>query len=83
MPPSIVDIGLNLTHDSFDHDRDTVVAAAEAAGVTHMVITGSTLESSRAAVALARSRRDVGWILHLAKIRVIEIHVITVLDVLE
>jgi len=56
MPPSIVDIGLNLTHDSFDHDRDAVVAAAQAAGVTHMVITGSTLESSRAAVALARSR---------------------------
>ena len=50
----LVDIGLNLAHDSFDHDRDTVVADAVAAGVHHMVITGSTLESTRAAIALAR-----------------------------
>jgi TatD DNase family protein len=55
MHPSIVDIGLNLTHDSFDHDRDDVVAAARAAGVTHMVITGSTLESSRGAIELVRA----------------------------
>jgi TatD DNase family protein len=53
-PPSLVDIGLNLAHDSFDHDRDHVVAAARAAGVTHMVITGSTLESTRAAIELVR-----------------------------
>jgi TatD DNase family protein len=51
----LVDIGLNLTHDSFDHDRDQVVAAAIAAGVGHMVITGSSLESSRAAIELARA----------------------------
>ncbi len=55
MHPSIVDIGLNLTHDSFDHDRDRVVADARAVGVAHMVITGSTLESTRAAIDLART----------------------------
>ena len=26
--PTLVDIGLNLAHDSFDHDRAEVVAAA-------------------------------------------------------
>jgi len=52
---SLVDIGLNLAHDSFDHDRDTVVAEAVAAGVGHMVITGSTLASTRAAIDLART----------------------------
>jgi TatD DNase family protein len=52
---TLADIGLNLAHDSFDHDRDTVVAEAVAAGVRHMVITGSTLESSRAAIELVRS----------------------------
>ncbi len=52
--PSVVDIGLNLTHDSFDHDRLQVVAAARHAGVAHMVVTGSTLENSRAAIALVR-----------------------------
>jgi TatD DNase family protein len=51
---ALTDIGLNLTHDSFDHDRETVIAQAVAAGVTHMVITGATLAGSRAAIALAR-----------------------------
>ena len=51
----LVDIGLNLAHDSFDHDRDHVVATAVAAGVTHMVITGSTLASTRAAIELVRA----------------------------
>ena len=54
-PPRLVDIGLNLAHDSFDHDRDHVVAAARAAGVSHMVLTGSTLESTTAAIDLVRS----------------------------
>jgi TatD DNase family protein len=51
----LVDIGLNLGHDSFDHDRDAVVAAAKAVGVHHMVITGSTLASTRAAIELVRA----------------------------
>jgi TatD DNase family protein len=51
---ALTDIGLNLTHDSFDHDRETVIAQAVAAGVTHMVITGATMDGSRAAIALAR-----------------------------
>jgi TatD DNase family protein len=53
--PRLVDIGLNLAHDSFDHDRDHVVATARAAGVEHMVITGSTLDSTAAAIELVRS----------------------------
>ncbi|HEX7374495.1 MAG TPA: TatD family hydrolase [Steroidobacteraceae bacterium] len=52
---ALVDIGLNLAHDSFDPDRDRVVAHAVDAGVTRMVITGSTLESTRAAIDLVRS----------------------------
>ena len=55
MNPPLADIGLNLAHDSFDHDREHVVAAARAAGVQYMVITGSTLDSTRAAIELARS----------------------------
>jgi TatD DNase family protein len=52
---TLVDIGLNLAHDSFDRDRETVVANAVAAGVHHMVITGSTLASTRAAIELVRT----------------------------
>ncbi len=56
MTLALVDIGLNLAHDSFEHDRDAVVADAVAAGVTRMVVTGSTLASTRAAIDLVRSR---------------------------
>jgi TatD DNase family protein len=55
MNPTLADIGLNLAHDSFDHDRDHVIATARAAGVRYMVITGSTLATTRAAIELARS----------------------------
>lgn len=51
----LVDIGLNLAHDSFDHDRDRVVADAVTAGVGHMVITGSTLASTRRAIELVQA----------------------------
>jgi len=52
--PELTDIGLNLAHDSFDHDREAVLARALEAGVTRMLVTGSSLESTRAAIALAR-----------------------------
>jgi TatD DNase family protein len=54
MLPSLVDIGLNLAHDSFDPDRNDVVEAAVTAGVRWMVITGSTIESTRRAIGIAR-----------------------------
>lgn len=51
---ALTDIGLNLAHDSFDHDREEVVADAMAAGVGYFVITGSTIDSTRAACGIAR-----------------------------
>jgi TatD DNase family protein len=53
-PPSLIDIGINLAHDSYDRDRDAVIARAHAAGVVQMVVTGATLAGSVRAVALAR-----------------------------
>jgi TatD DNase family protein len=52
---TLIDIGINLAHDRYDADRDAVIARARAAGVTQMVVTGSTLASSRQAIDLARS----------------------------
>jgi TatD DNase family protein len=49
----LIDIGLNLTHDSFDADRNAVIARAQAAGVAALVITGATLPASRQAAAMA------------------------------
>lgn len=50
----LVDIGVNLAHDSFDSDRPEVIARARAVGVERMIVTGSSLRSSEAAVRLAQ-----------------------------
>ena len=55
----MIDIGANLTHDSFDHDRDAVLARAHAAGVTTMIVTGASREHSPKALALARAHPGV------------------------
>lgn len=51
----LIDIGANLTHDSFDHDRDAVLARAREAGVAQMVVTGASREHSPKALQLARA----------------------------
>ncbi len=51
---TLVDIGANLAHDSFDDDRDAVIQAARDAGVGAIVVTGSSVSSSGQALALAR-----------------------------
>jgi TatD DNase family protein len=53
MKISLIDIGSNLTHDSFAPDRDAVVARALEAGVVRQVITGADMESSTQAASLA------------------------------
>lgn len=50
--PELVDIGINLAHDSFDHDRDDVIRRAADVGVTRMLITGSSLASTQDAIDL-------------------------------
>jgi len=50
----LIDIGCNLTHDSFDDDRDEVIEAARGAGVSQIIVTGASAEGSRDALQLAR-----------------------------
>ena len=50
----LIDIGCNLTHDSFDVDRDRVIQAAFDAGVTRMIVTGASAVGSQAARQLAK-----------------------------
>jgi TatD DNase family protein len=52
----LIDIGANLTHDSFDHDRGAVLQRARDAGVVQMVVTGASREHSPKALELARAR---------------------------
>lgn len=55
MTIQLVDIGANLTHDSFDDDRDEVIRRAADAGVTRIILTGSSARDSEAVAALAAS----------------------------
>jgi TatD DNase family protein len=57
VPLTLIDIGINLGHDSYDVDRDAVISRAEKAGVVQMIVTGASLDGSRKAIELARSRR--------------------------
>ena len=50
----MIDIGINLAHDSYDRDRAEVIARAQAAGVIAMIVTGSTLADSARALELCR-----------------------------
>jgi TatD DNase family protein len=55
----LIDIGINLAHDSFDRDRAEVIARAHEAGVTRMLITGSSIASIRDALQLVTSNTAI------------------------
>jgi TatD DNase family protein len=52
----LIDTGVNLTHASFDKDRERVLRDAESAGVSPLIITGTNVEESRRAQRYAVSR---------------------------
>jgi TatD DNase family protein len=58
MPPApeLVDIGANLTHNAFHNDLDEVIERARDAGVTTLIVTGTSIENSEHAVKLASGR---------------------------
>jgi TatD DNase family protein len=51
----LIDIGANLTHESFRQDFDEVLDRATAHGVGRMIITGASREGSEHALTLARA----------------------------
>ena len=61
MSLDLIDIGSNLTHDSFADDRDAVMARALQAGVRRQVVTGADLASSRQAAELAAGHPSRLW----------------------
>lgn len=54
-PAMLLDIGANLTHESFQADLDAVLHRAAAEGVTRMIVTGASRDGSRDALALAQA----------------------------
>jgi TatD DNase family protein len=56
---ALVDIGINLAHDSYERDRADVIARARQTGVVAMIVTGSTVDDSARAIALCREYPDI------------------------
>ena len=61
MPLDLIDIGANLTHDSFRDDLPEVLARAAGSGVRRLVVTGTSLAASRAALELASAHPGTLW----------------------
>jgi TatD DNase family protein len=57
--PTLIDIGVNLTHASFRDDREEVIARAVAAGVRTMILTGTSVAGSQRALDLVRGRAEL------------------------
>jgi TatD DNase family protein len=55
----LFDTHAHLHFPDFDADRDAMLARARAAGVRRMVTIGTDIETSRAAIAIARREADV------------------------
>ncbi|MEP6884061.1 MAG: TatD family hydrolase [Gammaproteobacteria bacterium] len=58
---TLIDIGSNLTHDSFALDREAVMARAFEAGVRGQIVTGADFASSVQAAALAAAHPRILW----------------------
>lgn len=50
----LIDIGANLTHESFDDDFEQVIERAIQANINHLIVTGSDVEDSEKAIAIAK-----------------------------
>jgi len=57
----LIDVGANLTHESFRNDLSDVIERAAGCGVRRIIVTGTSLAASEAALALASARPGVLW----------------------
>jgi TatD DNase family protein len=67
----LIDIGANLTHESFENDFEQVVAEAKSAKLSHIILTGTDLATSKSAQKMATKQPDffsctVGFHPHIA-----------------
>ena len=51
---SLIDIGANLTHDSFADDFDEVLLQAQNEHIKKMIVTGASVQGSHEALNVAR-----------------------------
>jgi TatD DNase family protein len=54
----LIDIGVNLTNQRFDKDRDALIERARQQGIEHLIVTGTSVSESQAALALCTQYPD-------------------------
>jgi TatD DNase family protein len=57
----LIDIGINLGHESYAHDRAAVIERARAAGVDTLIATGAALDANPQVLELARAAPGRIW----------------------
>jgi len=55
----LIDIGANLTHPAFHGDLPDVLARAGSAGIAQVVVTGTSVQESTAALALSKAHGEL------------------------
>ena len=55
MNSELIDIGANLTHESFSEDLESVLNSASEKNIKRLIVTGADLQSSEAALELVRA----------------------------
>ncbi len=67
----MIDVGVNLLNGQFRDDLDDVLARARKAGLSHMIVTATTVQEAQAAIELCAEHEDLsctaGVHPHLAK----------------
>lgn len=51
---TMIDIGVNLSHESFRDDFDAVISRAKATGIEKLILTGTDIESNQRAIDLCQ-----------------------------
>lgn len=54
----MIDIGVNLTNKRFDKDRNELIVRAKSKGVTQLLITGTSVNESKQALALCQTNQQ-------------------------
>jgi len=61
MTIEFIDIGANLTHESFDQDREQVLENAMAAGLDKIIITATSVDETNKAIACTELNPSLLW----------------------
>ena len=61
MATQLIDIGANLTHESYDLDIDQVIKRSQDAGIAKIIVTASSISESKRVAAMIKQYSGILW----------------------